>query len=211
MGIIIDFITIIILLMCIFYGYKRGLVNLVISLFTFVIALVIAIFLYKPIANIVIDNTSICDNIENCIFERIKDENVEKSDNEIIQLADKYILKDAKSETAEVIASSIAKTVIDVLTFIILVTVIRICLIIINKIFSIITEVPIIKQFNKLGGGLYGIIQGIIINYILFAVIIVIIPLISTNTTTVVDSINDSKFGSILYNENVIIKLINKN
>lgn len=211
MGIIIDFIIIIILLMCIFYGYKRGLVNLVISLFTFVIALVIAIFLYKPIANIVIDNTSICDNIENCIFERIKDENVEKSDNEIIQLADKYILKDAKSETAEVIASSIAKTVIDVLTFIILVTVIRICLIIINKIFSIITEVPIIKQFNKLGGGLYGIIQGIIINYILFAVIIVIIPLISTNTTTVVDSINDSKFGSILYNENVIIKLINKN
>lgn len=211
MGIIIDFIIIIILLMCIFYGYKRGLVNLVISLFTFVIALVIAIFIYKPIANIVIDNTSICDNIENCIFERIKDENVEKSDNEIIQLADKYILKDAKSETAEVIASSIAKTVIDVLTFIILVTVIRICLIIINKIFSIITEVPIIKQFNKLGGGLYGIIQGIIINYILFAVIIVIIPLISTNTTTVVDSINDSKFGSILYNENVIIKLINKN
>lgn len=211
MGIIIDFIIIIILLMCIFYGYKRGLVNLVISLFTFVIALVITIFLYKPIANIVIDNTSICDNIENCIFERIKDENVEKSDNEIIQLADKYILKDAKSETAEVIASSIAKTVIDVLTFIILVTVIRICLIIINKIFSIITEVPIIKQFNKLGGGLYGIIQGIIINYILFAVIIVIIPLISTNTTTVVDSINDSKFGSILYNENVIIKLINKN
>ncbi len=211
MGIIIDFITIIILLMCIFYGYKRGLVNLVISLFTFVIALVIAIFLYRPIANIVIDNTSICDNIENYIFERIKDENIEKSDNEIIQLADKYILKDAKSETAEVIASSIAKTVIEVLTFIILVTVIRICLIIINKIFSIITEVPIIKQFNKLGGGLYGIIQGIIINYILFAVIIVIIPLISTNTTTVVDSINDSKFGSILYNENVIIKLINKN
>ena len=80
-----------------------------------------------------------------------------------------------------------------------------------NKIFSIITEVPIIKQFNKLGGALYGIIQGIIINYILFAVIIVIIPLISTNITIINNAINDSKFGSILYNENIIIKLVNKN
>ena len=87
-----------------------------------------------------------------------------------------------------------------------MITSIRISLIIINKVFLIITEIPIIKQFNKLGGILYGIVQGILINYILFAVIIVIIPL--TNVSN--NSINNSKLGKILYNENIIIKLIYK-
>lgn len=207
MSIVIDFFIIIIVLVCIIAGYKRGLVNLIINLSAFIIALIIAIILYRPITNFIINNTEIKDNISNCIYEKIKDEDIEKTDNQIIQLANKYILNDTKEKTAEIISENIAETIIEVLTFVVLITFIRISLIIINRVFSIITEIPIIKQFNKLGGVLYGIAQGILINYILFAIIIVILPLTNIDN----NSINNSKLGKILYNENIIIKLINKN
>ena len=57
MSLIIDLIIIAIVLLFTFLGYKRGLIKVAIKLCTFFIAIIVAFMLYKPIANIVIDNT----------------------------------------------------------------------------------------------------------------------------------------------------------
>lgn len=208
MGIVIDFLILLIILICTFIGYKRGLVKVVVGLLAFVIALVASVILYKPISNLIIEKTNLDDNIQAGIYEEIKGEDIEKSDNGIIEFANQYLVSEMKEVTAELISESITETIIEVITFIILLILIRIILMFANAIFGLIAELPIIKQFNKAGGTIYGILQGIIINYIIFAIIIVGIQIAKVDKVTIDNTIGESKIGSVLYNDNIIIKLL---
>ena len=69
MGIIIDISLIAILLLSTFLGYKKGLVKLGAKLFAGIIAIILTIVLYKPVANAIIKNTPIDEKIENIIIE----------------------------------------------------------------------------------------------------------------------------------------------
>ena len=208
MGIVIDFLILLIILICTFIGYKRGLVKVVVGLLAFVIALVASVILYKPISNLIIEKTNLDDNIQAGIYEEIKGEDIEKSDNGIIEFANQYLVSEMKEVTAELISESITETIIEVITFIILLILIRIVLIFASAVFGLIAELPIIKQFNKAGGTIYGILQGIIINYIIFAIIIVGIQIAKVDKVTIDNTIGESKIGSVLYNDNIIIKLL---
>ena len=208
MGIAIDVIIILVILLCTFIGYKRGLIRVITSLLSFIIALVLAVIIYKPVSNIIINNTNIYNNIQSGIYENIKDEDIKESDNGIISFAKNYIYSEAKDITLEMISESVAQIVIDVITFIIILIITRIILIFVSVVFSSIASLPIIKQFNKAGGLIYGFLQGIIINYIIFALILLIVQISNVNTDFINNSINKSKIGNILYNENIIINLI---
>ena len=208
MGIAIDVIIILVILLCTFIGYKRGLIRVITSLLSFIIALVLAVIIYKPVSNIIINNTNIYNNIQSGIYENIKDEDIEESDNGIISFAKNYIYSEAKDITLEMISESVAQIVIDVITFIIILIITRIILIFVSVVFSSIASLPIIKQFNKAGGLIYGFLQGIIINYIIFALILLIVQISNVNTYFINNSINKYKIGNILYNENIIINLI---
>ena len=208
MGIIIDILVILIILICMFIGYKRGLVNVIVGFLAFIIALVLAAILYNPISNLIIDNTKLDDNIRNGIYEKIKDEDIEESENGIIEFANQYILSDVKDATAEMIAESISELAIQVITFIIILIATRIILIFANTVLSAITNLPIIKQFNKAGGTIYGILQGIVINYLIFAILLIVVQMTSIDSRNINDTINESKLGSILYNENIIVNLV---
>ena len=64
MGIIVDLIIIAVLLLFVGMGYKKGLTGSLIKLASFAIALVLAFILYKPVGNMVIENTQIDEQIE---------------------------------------------------------------------------------------------------------------------------------------------------
>ena len=74
MGIIIDLILIAFILLCVFYGYKKGLVKLGLKLVSFLIAIVITFILYRPLSDIVIINTSIDETIQNAIINKMQEE-----------------------------------------------------------------------------------------------------------------------------------------
>ena len=71
MSIIIDIVIVAILLLCIFLGYKRGLASSVLNILSFILAIIIAILLYKPVSDWVIQNTQIDETIENAIVEAL--------------------------------------------------------------------------------------------------------------------------------------------
>ena len=56
MSLIIDLIILGLILLCVFFGYKKGLTKCVIKILSFVIAIVIAVVLFKPISNFVNNN-----------------------------------------------------------------------------------------------------------------------------------------------------------
>ena len=62
-----DLILIMLMALFIFLGYKRGLIKVAVRLLGFVAALVIALILYTPISNYIIENTEVVPNLKNTI------------------------------------------------------------------------------------------------------------------------------------------------
>lgn len=174
MGIVIDIILVLIVAFSAFLGYKKGLVELGAKLFAGIIAIVITLIIYKPVGNIVIKNTSIDEKIENTILEKttnVIDENSKISDNKYIQDASDNAVSQVKEEVIPEQARNIAVNVVYVATALILFIVSKIVLSIVISLANAVASLPILKQFNEIGGFLYGLVRGAIISFVLILVI----------------------------------------
>ena len=174
MGIVIDIILVLIVALSAFLGYKKGLVELGAKLFAGIIAIVITLIIYKPVGNIVIKNTSIDEKIENTILEKttnVIDENSKISDNKYIQDASDNAVSQVKEEVIPEQARNIAVNVVYVATALILFIVSKIVLSIVISLANAVASLPILKQFNEIGGFLYGLVRGAIIPLVLILVI----------------------------------------
>lgn len=174
MGIVIDIILVLIVALSAFLGYKKGLVELGAKLFAGIIAIVITLIIYKPVGNIVIKNTSIDEKIENTISEKttnVIDENSKISDNKYIQDASDNAVSQVKEEVLPEQARNIAVNVVYVATALILFIISKIVLSIVISLANAVASLPILKQFNEVGGFLYGLVRGAIISLVLILVI----------------------------------------
>ena len=174
MGIVIDIILVLIVALSAFLGYKKGLVELGAKLFAGIIAIVITLIIYKPVGNIIIKNTSIDEKIENTILEKttnVIDENSKISDNKYIQDASDNAVSQVKEEVLPEQARNIAVNVVYGATALILFIVSKIVLSIVISLANAVASLPILKQFNEVGGLLYGLVRGAIISFVLILVI----------------------------------------
>ncbi len=214
MSVSFDLAIMIIFVVCIFLGYKRGLVNLAIKVLAFVLSLAISLILFRPIANIVIENTNFHTNIKNSIitFLRNNEETEDTKDYQNQSIIEKYITssvekatKDATENVIEAASDSIAREIINIVVLIILFVVLRILLIFIKFIANSITELPIIKQFNKSGGVIYGILEALLIIYVVFVGIALL-----GKGSSLEQAIINSYLASLFYNNNLIFILFLK-
>lgn len=217
MGIAIDIGIILIMVLTIIIGYKKGLIKVAISFMAIIISLVLAIVVYKPIAKQIANNTQIDEKIENIIYQKIKDidfENItekEKEENQIIAFTEKYVdeaIEQSQENVAKYVAKSLSETVLEIATFIILLIILRIVLLLLNIVASVIGELPIIKQFNKSGGIVYGIVEGFLIINVIFAILYIINPVCLNGK--IEKNIEKSQLGKAIYKNNLIINAIIK-
>ncbi len=211
MSIIVDLVILAILLLCIIIGYVRGLTGAIIKIISFVLSLIIAFVLFIPVSNFIINNTQIAENIEQTVREMIVGED-DAEDNTMPEAITDYIAKqvEAASDSAkEAIADSTARevsvTIVRAGTWIVLFIIAKILLIFLKFITSLIAKLPVIKQFDKIGGVVYGILEGLIIIYLLLAIISFVSPMVNG---TLSSAIENSYVGSILYNNNLLLKII---
>lgn len=215
MGIIIDIIILLVLGVTIFLGYRKGLIGVAFSICSFLISLLIAFLLYSPVSNFIINNTTIDDTIQQVIIEKLTGESKEQTkEDEIEEInASKVItnyIDDYTSEIKDVgirsISLKLTTTIINVISIIVIFIITKFILFFFRKIADGIASIPIIKQFNKAGGILYGTLKGLLILYVLFAVISLISPMIAD--TGFINMIDQSFVGGFLYNENLLLKMI---
>ena len=91
MGIVLDIVLLIIFLLSLFFGYRKGLIGVAFNLCAFLVALVVTWILYNPITNVVINNTEIDDSIRNAIIEKGVIETKEDEEKEEENMINKYI------------------------------------------------------------------------------------------------------------------------
>lgn len=210
MSIIVDIVIIGIILLCLIIGYVRGLTGSLIKILSFVLSIVIAFILFVPISNFIINYTQIDEKIEQSIRERLIDNSQE--DEKMPEAITDYIgqkVEQATDGAKEAIINSTARdvsiTIVKSGTWIILFIIARILLIFLKFITGLIARLPVIKQFDKLGGSIYGILEGFVIVYVLLAIISFASPVVDGN---LIKEIEKSNVGSVMYNDNLLLKII---
>lgn len=212
MGIVFDIIIAIIILGNIYMCYQKGLVKLAVGLIAVVLSVIIALILYKPVSSVIINNTTIDDNIKKTIIENftVNEEKQEQAeDNGLMKYMESYV-DDAVNKTKnEIIIESagvIANKVINIGVIIGLFIISRLILIVLTLVADLITELPILKQFNTVGGILYGLIKSLLIIYVVLAIMFFIIY--TTGNTTLSDAITNSFITKFFYNNNILLSII---
>ena len=214
MGIIFDIIIVAIIALNVFVCYKKGLVKLAVGLIAVLAAVILSIVLYKPISNAIIKNTDLDEKIENVIIENFSaktNENEEVRYVGIIDYLEKYV-DDAENKTQNEIvyetAGTMAVRFINIVAILIIFLITRVILLALTFISDIITSLPILKQFNEVGGILYGIVKALLIVYVILAIAFFVVYI--TGNTAVSEAISGSYITKFFYEHNLILNILLK-
>ena len=214
MAIIIDIVIVAIIALCLFLGYRRGLTGSLLKILSFVLDIVIAFIFFKPVSNLVINHTNWDDSLKTSIEQFITEKtSTPEEKSSLPQVIVDYIdetmaqsVNEAKEVAIENTAQSVTNLIVNAGVWIAVFIIARILLIFIKFITALIAKLPVIKQFDKLGGILYGILEAFVILYVLLAIISFIAPMI--NNAEFIDALNKSFIGSMLYNNNILLKIL---
>ena len=214
MGIILDIIIIAIFALNIFICYKKGLVKLAVGLIAVVAAIILALILYKPVSNLIIQNTGIDKKIENIIIENVSADTSNGGETKYVGVID-YLEKyanDAINKTQNEIvyetAGTMAVKITNVIVLLAIFIIVRAILLLLTFISDMITTLPFIKQFNEAGGILYGIIKALLIIYVVLAIVFLVM-MVSGNPK-ISDAISSSYVTKFFYDHNILLNMILK-
>lgn len=205
MSLAIDCVILTIIGLFVFIGYKQGLIKLALKILTFLIAIIISMFLYKPIANFIISNTNIDENIQAVMTEKILSE----EQNEEYVVSEEFSITipiiDIANKTITEIIDVLADKIIEVGTFLILFILSKIILMFVKILSTLMTKLPVIKQLDKTGGAVYGLIKGLLLVYFVFAIISLVSPLLPISYINVIKS---TFIGNLFYEYNFLLILL---
>lgn len=213
MTIIVDLVILAIIIICVIMGYIKGLTGVLIKIISFILSIIIAFILFIPVSNLVINKTQIDETIAQSVRGVILgnsdsqkvEENMPSTITEYIQGQAENIADSAKESVAEATAVGVSETIVKAAVWIILFIVARILLILLKFVTSLIAKLPVIKQCDKIGGVVYGLLEGLVIVYILLAIISLVSPMMNG---TLANMIDNSYLGSAMYNNNILLKII---
>lgn len=220
-GILVDLVLISIVISNAFWGYRRGLVNVIFQVLAFIVSLLIMFVLYKPVANTIMKNTSLDERLTVAIASNLSgttladgnliDAEQSNISTSVVNLINSFVteaLHKAETNVVGYVSGQLARMMIYTGTMLALFIISRTLLVIVRFVAELIGNLPIIKMFNKSGGLIFGVIKGFIIAYAILAVLSVISPLISQ--IGIISAVEDSTFGSAMYNNNILLKLFFK-
>lgn len=215
---LIDLFVLLFILMVAYLGYKKGLVGVAFKIFSFFIAIILALILFHPVSTFIINNTTLDDKINTYVSDKVNEEmstnsenNNDNSDSEkkssnLPKSISSYINKSISDTTksiqnniAETVSNNITKSIVNIISFIVVFIISRILLLFIRFLSDWIANLPILKQFNEIGGLLYGILKAFLILFICLALISVL-PLYNIQNT-----ISNTYITLFLYNINPIL------
>ena len=212
MGIILDIILVAIIALNVFICYKKGLVKLAVGLIAVLVSVILAVLLYKQVSNIIINNTELDEKIKSAITENFVNEEEtteETEDNGFMKYIEKYVedpVNKTKNEIVIEASGVIATKLIDIIAMVSIFIVARLVLILLTFVTDRITSLPILKQFNELGGILYGLIKALLIIYVLLAIAFFIVYTIGS--TGLAEAIANSFITKFFYNNNLLLSIL---
>ena len=216
MNIALDIVTAVLLISFFAGGYKRGIINMLLSLASsiaaFVVACFVAFYLAEPFYNLVFKET-IIKEISNALLTGTDKEAFHNSLPSFLSLMiekidlPNSILSGASSEAATLIESAVSPVIQMLISCIfLLISFILISLLLkpVQKLLNSIFKLPVIGFINKLLGGVLGLTEGAFFLIVAVAVMRIWMPY-STSLQEILtsDNINLSMLFSQIYNNGI--------
>lgn len=211
-------IVLVIIILNALTGLKVGLTKILFSLFSFIIAMAISIWISPVVNNMLKNNEKFYEKtkqkMEAILFEGL--ENTDGIDELIGELPLPKSIKESliknKSQKETNAKSYIAAHVTDIalkaMSFIISFVVVFIGLWVISIALNIISKLPILNQINKLAGLLVGGLQGLVVVWIIFTIVTMFSG--TELGSTAFKQIESSSILSFLYDKNILTNVVLK-
>lgn len=211
-------IVLIIIILNALTGLKVGLTKILFSLFSFIIAMAISVWISPVVNNMLKNNEKFYEKtkqkMEAILFEGL--ENTDGIDELIGELPLPKSIKESliknKSQKETNAKSYIAAHVTDIalkaMSFIISFVVVFIGLWVISIALNIISKLPILNQINKLAGLLVGGLQGLVVVWIIFTIVTMFSG--TELGSTAFKQIESSSILSFLYDKNILTNVVLK-
>jgi uncharacterized membrane protein required for colicin V production len=199
-----------------FIGRKVGLIKIIFSLFSFIIALMLTVWISPSVKGMLKNNETFYEKasqkVENMLFEEQKE--TDDTDDMIEGLPLPKSIKETLKENKDkqeanikaYVITQVTDMAINALAFVLTFVVVFVALWIVSICLNIVSKLPILNQLNKLTGFLVGGLQGLIIVWILF----IIITLFSGTALggKAYEQIESSMILSYLYDKNFLLNII---
>lgn len=220
----VDIIIIIILLSSIFYFAHKGLISSILKSCSWLISILVTYLLY-PFVSGLIRRTIVFDFLRETIYTVMGLDSISATggssqitainaltlpeslktmliDNNNSVIYDLLNVNSLQEYIAGYIANIILNIVISILVFFIIKFGMRFVITALN----IAVKLPVVRQLNSLGGGLLGLFWGVAIIWSVMAITTLLIA--SPVFNDLIDAINNSFLGSILYDNNFIMNVL---
>lgn len=231
---VIDLIVLLIIAIAALLGYKRGFVKTSFRMLSFIIAIVISMLLYKPVASYIKESTNVSewlvqtilgkDNKEELdsvpenddltlvedtsdITKKEESTNIENALESLPQNIKEYIgVNETINQAKEQVAEKIVDAIINVMSLVLIYVIVKLALSIVCFILDKIMQIPLLKQINEALGLMLGLLLGIIQVYTVLAVITFLSSFIQM--PELIAYIKASLITSVLFEYNLLIALI---
>ncbi len=165
---ILDVVLVAIVAINVLICFKKGFTRSLFNMFSAVLGVLLAIVFYDRFSLFVRNSKYglwFTQKIENAILNHYRGGTQEAVQNADIPAFLKGFIKDGANSLEQAVgefASQLSSVCITIVIIILLIVIIKLALHFVPKLLKAICKMPIIKQFDKLSGGLFGIISGII-------------------------------------------------
>ncbi|MBE7031803.1 MAG: CvpA family protein [Ruminococcaceae bacterium] len=189
-----------------YMGYKAGFMRSFVKIASYIVSIVISFFMYPVISDLLV-KTPIYEKMVELINQKYQLQPLIDVPTDTFSVLANYIDKGVQAATVG-IAEAIAVLLVNILAFVIVLILSKLVIRIVGSIFKIFTKLPVIKQFNRLGGMILGGISGVLVLYLVCAVMFLFSPL--DPHSRIAFEIEQSTFASEIYENNIIINVLGK-
>ncbi|BEP30418.1 CvpA family protein [Helicovermis profundi] len=226
----VDAVVVTILIYNIFRGIRIGFIKSVLGIMSYIVAGIIAKVYYFKVLEYLMTNFSVFKDLQTTIrtslLSRLNSSglnldmtNIDLSSidpsklnelnlpsnikEQLMNAISKMNINSSSGSLSTVISDKLSSFVMGVIAFLLVFIVAYIALILIVKLLDSIAKLPILKEINKLGGFIVGVVKGLVFIYIIMTIIMIVNPIVSNSY--IVGLIQSSMIGSFFYNHNIIM------
>ncbi len=214
----VDLLILILMIVSVYFGYKKGFLKTITGVLSIILSLVIAITLYQPVEEYIKKTT-----IYEYVYDNVNSQ-LEAPDEETNQISEygagklnlpRSFLKtiqektnDTKDNIVDTIADFSADSAVKIISMLLVFIAARLIILGILSVAGLIKKLPLIGWSDRMLGVLFGFVRGFLIIYLFLAVITVSAQIKTDNFLA--RAVKQSDFAKIMYNNNVFLDFIHR-
>ena len=204
---VIDIIIALVIILCIIVGLKRGFIKTLFGFFSYVAAIILGYFFYDAFVDFLYRFNYTREWIES-FKESVADAIVPyfQSQSDAMPAFFSQEIKQGMIDTGDSLSDTVANVAVTAVSAILFIILLIIGIKLIFALLSCIVKLPVLKQFNSFLGGAMGLVNGVILCYVVGAV--VLFYFISSGNGWVDQQLQQSLFGGYFYKNNLILNIL---